>query len=98
VRTLMRVTIPVEAGNTAVKSGRLPKVMKEQLERLKPEAAYFLADKGLRTAYLVVDVKDASEIPSLAEPFFMEFNASVEFIPVMNADDLKKGLSQIAPN
>jgi len=98
VRTLMRVTIPVEAGNTAVKSGRLPKVMNEQLARLKPEAAYFLADKGLRTAYLVVDLKDASEIPSLAEPFFMEFNASVEFIPVMNADDLKKGLSQIAPN
>jgi hypothetical protein len=29
----------------------------QQLARLKPEAAGFLADKGLRTVYLVGDVK-----------------------------------------
>jgi len=70
--------------------------MEETLTRLKPEAAYFTADKGLRTAYLVIDVKDQSEIPSLAEPFFQELHAAVEFMPVMNADDLKKGLSQVS--
>jgi len=95
MRTMMRVTIPVEAGNVAIKNGRLPQVMAATMERIKPEAAYFTADRGSRTAYFVVDLKDQSDIPSLAEPFFQEFNASVEFMPVMNADDLKKGLSKI---
>lgn len=95
MRTMMRITIPVEAGNASIKSGRLPQFMAETLARLKPEAAYFTADKGDRTAYLFLDVKDQSEIPSLAEPFFMELNATVEFMPAMNADDLEKGLSRI---
>jgi len=93
---MIRVIIPVEAGNATIKNGRLPKLMGEILGRLKPEAAYFTADRGQRTAYLVVDVKDQSDIPSLAEPFFMEFNASVEFMPVMNAEDLQKGLAKIS--
>jgi hypothetical protein len=38
---------------------------------------------------------DASDIPSFAEPFFMELNASVELGPVMNGEDLQKGLGQL---
>lgn len=97
MRTMMRVTIPVEGGNAAVKSGRLPQLMADAMARMHPEAAYFTTDKGFRTAYFFVDLKDQSQIPVLAEPFFMELNASVEFMPVMNADDLKKGLSQAKP-
>lgn len=95
MRMMMRVTIPVEAGNAAIKSGRLPQLMGEVLGRIKPEAAYFTADAGLRTAYFFLDVSDSSQLPSLAEPFFMELNAKVEAMPAMNADDLKKGLSQL---
>jgi hypothetical protein len=96
MRTMMRVTIPVETGNAAIKSGRLPQLMGEVMARMKPEAAYFTADGGSRTAYFFVDLKDQSDIPVYAEPFFQELNASVEFMPVMNADDLKKGLSQVS--
>jgi hypothetical protein len=96
MRTMMRVTIPVETGNAAIKSGRLPQLMGDVMARMKPEAAYFTADKGSRTAYFFVDLKDQSDIPVYAEPFFQELNASVEFMPVMNADDLKKGLSQVS--
>ena len=95
MRTMIRVTMPADAGNAAVKSGRLEKLMGESLARLKPEAAYFCADKGSRTAYFFVDVKDQSDMPSIAEPFFMELNASVEFQPVMNADELKAGLAKL---
>src|SRR5438876_10461755 len=70
VRMMMRVTMSIEAGNAMIKSGRLPGFMSETLGRLKPEAAYFTADKGDRTAYLFLDVKDQSDLPSLAEPFF----------------------------
>ena len=95
MRTMVRVTIPAETGNATIKSGRLPQLMGEVMGRLKPEAAYFTADKGSRTAYFFIDLKDQSDIPGIAEPFFQELNATVEFQPVMNADDLKKGLSQL---
>ena len=94
MRTMIRVTIPVESGNKAITGGTLPKIMAEALERLKPEAAYFYSDRGVRTSIMICDFTDAADIPSIAEPFFMGLNAAVEFIPVMNADDLKKGLAK----
>jgi hypothetical protein len=33
----------------------------------------------------------------VAEPFFMGLNAKVTFLPVMNADDLQKGLGSLQP-
>ena len=97
MRTLITVSIPPEAGNTAVRDGSLPKVMADAMERLKPEAAYFTTIHGRRTALLVFDMKDSSDMPSIGEPFFMGFNAEVTFSPVMNADDLKAGLGKIQP-
>jgi hypothetical protein len=94
---MMRVTIPVAVGNAAIKNGRLPQLMADTMARMQPEAAYFTADNGFRTAYFFVDLKDQSQIPVFAEPFFMELEATVEFMPVMNADDLKKGLSLLKP-
>lgn len=94
MRTMLKIAIPVESGNAAIRDGRLPKLMAEQLERLRPEAAYFFADRGVRTALFVIDLKDPSDIPVIAEPFFMELNATVEAAPVMNAEDLKKGLAK----
>jgi hypothetical protein len=94
---MVRVTIPVEAGNAAIKNGSLPKIITEALEQLKPEGAYFFANAdGARCALMVFDLKEASDIPMIAEKFFMGFNAGVQFTPVMNADDLKKGLSKIS--
>ena len=95
MRMMIRVTTPADAGNAAIKSGRLEKLIGEALARLKPEAAYFAADKGSRTMYFFVDVKDQSDMPSIAEPFFMELNASVEFQPVMSPDDLRAGLAKL---
>jgi hypothetical protein len=92
---MIRVKIPVETGNRAVKDGTLPKTIMEALERLKPEAAYFLPEQGIRTAIMIVDLKDPSDIPAIAEPFFSRLNAAVEFLPVMNAEDLRKGLAKI---
>ena len=97
MRTMVRITVPVEAGNAAIKNGSLPKIIGEALEQLKPEAAYFFPNAdGARCALMVIDLKEPSDIPVIAEKFFMGFNAAVQFTPVMNADDLKKGLSRIS--
>jgi len=93
MRTLLRITIPVEAGNAAFRDGRLAKIIMANIEKLKPEATYFFPDGGTRTAMFVFDMKDSFQIVQIAEPLFEEFHAKVEFFPVMNADDLKKGMS-----
>jgi hypothetical protein len=96
MRMMLKVSIPVEPGNAAVKDGVLKKVVEEAMGRLKPEAAYFFAENGCRTAMMVFDLADASDIPSIAEPFFMALNAGVTLVPVMNAEDLGKGLQKLA--
>jgi hypothetical protein len=95
MRTLLKATMEVTASNKAIMDGSLPKLMQATMEKLKPEASYFTAIDGCRACFIVFDLKDPSEIPSIAEPFFLNFNAKVEFSPVMNADDLKKGMEML---
>ena len=96
MRMMLKVTIPVEAGNTTIKDGSLPKTIQAVMQSLKPEASYFLAEDGLRTGMFFFDMKDASQIPAIVEPLFMGMNAAVTLTPAMNAADLEKGLKQAA--
>lgn len=90
MRIMMRVSIPVDAGNQRIADGTLPKTIQSILGDLKPEAAYFTDDNGKRTAFLFLDMQDTSQIPKVAEPWFLAFNASVEMHPAMNVEDLAK--------
>jgi hypothetical protein len=60
------------------------------LEETKPEAVYFTEYDGRRGAVMIVDVADPSKIPAFAEPWFLTFNADVQFHAVMTPDDLKR--------
>jgi hypothetical protein len=95
MRVLVKVNIPVEAGNEAAKAGKLGTTIQSILADLKPEAVYFTDDKGQRTAFLVLDMQDASQIPAIAEPWFLAFNASIEIHPVMVPEDLMRAGSAI---
>jgi hypothetical protein len=94
MRTLLRATLDVQASNRAIIDGTLPKIMKDTADRLQPEATYYFTQDGCRSCFMVFDLKDPSDIPAIAEVFFLNLNAKVEFTPVMNADDLQKGLSK----
>ncbi len=97
MRMLLRVSIPAESGNAAVKNGTLGTTIERILADLKPEAAYFMADdNGNRSGSIVFDMKDTSQIPAVAEPWFLAFNAKVSFRPVMNPQDLAKAGPSIA--
>ena len=96
MRMLLRVSIPVEAGNAAAKAGTLGSTVEKILADLKPEAAYFFADdSGNRSGSIVFDMADTSQIPAVAEPWFLAFNAKVSFRPVMNPQDLAKASASI---
>jgi hypothetical protein len=85
----MKVSIPVEAGNARAADGSLGKTIESILADLKPEAVYFAADNGQRTGFIVFDLKDPSQIPAVAEPWFLAFDAHIEVQPAMNLEDLK---------
>ena len=91
MRMLLRVSIPVDTGNAAAKAGTLGSTVEQILADLKPEAAYFYADdSGQRAGSIVFEMKDTSQIPAVAEPWFLAFNAAVSLRPVMTPQDLAK--------
>ena len=90
MRFLVKVTIPVETGNAAAKAGKLGATIQAILAEQKPESVYFTDNNGQRAGYIFLDMQDASQIPAIAEPWFLAFNASLEFHPVMIPSDLAK--------
>ena len=97
MRMMLKVHFPADAANAAVKDGRLMKVMQSTMERLKPEAAYFTAVEGDRGGFIVFDLKDPSDIPSICEPFFIELGAKCHLAPVMTVDDVQAGIAKAFP-
>jgi hypothetical protein len=90
MRMLLNVKFPHQPFNAAVKDGTVGPKLKNILEAIKPEAAYFTEQHGQRGAVLVVNVPDSSKVPALAEPWFLIFQADVEFRIAMTPEDLEK--------
>jgi hypothetical protein len=95
MRMMLKAQLDTAVATKALQEGRMPTVMQSIMETLKPEAAYFGPDDGHRTAFIIFQLDDPSQLPAISEPFFREFNARVEVFPVMNSDDLERGLSAL---
>jgi hypothetical protein len=93
MRILVKFSFPTEAGNDLIRSGRMEKLVPQMLGDLKPEAAYFFAENGQRTGFVVVNMQDSSEVAGIVEKFAFGIHAGVQMYPVMNAEDLHKGLA-----
>ena len=89
MRMLMKVTIPGAEGNAAIINGSLGSTIGSILADLKPESVYFLEENGARTGIIVFNLENTSQIPAIAEPWFLAFNAKVELHPTMTMEDLK---------
>jgi hypothetical protein len=94
MRMMLRFTLPVEKGNQAFKDGSLGKTLESVMNKLKPEAAYFGPSDGKRSGMIFFDLADPSHIVEVAEPLFSNLNAAIEIVPVMNGDDLRKGIAK----
>jgi hypothetical protein len=96
MRMLLNIRIPHEPFNTMVRDGSIGEVVAKILEETKPETVYFTEQSGQRGAVLAVNIDDASAIPSLAEPWFLKFNADCELRIAMSPEDLMKaGLDKL---
>jgi len=93
---LLRFELGLAATNELNRTGASGELNRQLMDSTKPEAAYFGTENGRRTGYLVFDMVDSAQIPVIAEPLFQRMDATVEFIPVMNADDLQRGLAAAA--
>jgi hypothetical protein len=85
---LMNVKFPHEPFNTAIRDGSAGSKIRRVLDEVKPEVVYFTEQDGHRGATLIVNVNDPSQIPALAEPWFLLFDADIELRVAMTADDL----------
>jgi hypothetical protein len=94
MRFLIRAKIPTDAGNKLVQDPNFMKNLEDYMNKVKPEAAYFMPNDGHRTMAFIASIENNSQVPGLVEPLFQWTGANVDVIPVMNFDDLKKGLPQ----
>ena len=91
MRMLIHVKIPHKEFNAAMKDGSVGQKMNRILEDTKPEAVYFTEYCGQRSAIIIADMAGPSDVPRLAEPWFLGFNADVQFHIAMTPEDLAKG-------
>ena len=90
MRFILKVRIPNDTGNTALRDPKFGAKMGELLKEIKAEAAYFSTIDGQRGGYIIVNMDDASQMPAIAEPFFLWLGADVTASPVMAPEDLAK--------
>ncbi|RSS83879.1 DUF3303 family protein [Streptomyces sp. WAC06614] len=95
MRVMLRAHIDTQAGNEGVKTGALPQAMQRLTEAVKPEAAYFGLSEGVRSCWMVFEMTDSAKLPALLEDLFLQFDAKIEVAPVMNAEELRKGLAEL---
>jgi len=90
MKMLVNVILPIEPFNSMVRNGTAGDVIGRVIDDIKPESIYFSEQDGNRGAVMVVDIPDASAIPSIAEPWFLNFEANCEFRIAMTPDDLMR--------
>jgi len=95
MRTMLKISMEVESSNKAVKEGQLQKLVQQTVELIQPEASYFGADHGKRTAFFFFDLKETSLLPQISEPWFTVCNAEISYTPVMNGEELRTGLGRV---
>src|SRR2546423_1315316 len=96
MRMLMTVQLDTPAANTMLADGSMQEAMAALMEQIKPEAAYFAPHDGCRSAYLVFDMKDPSQMVTLTEPLFQSSLAKIDLVPVMDFDDLQRGMQSFS--
>ena len=90
MKMLINVIFPIEPFNSMVRNGTAGDIIGRIIDDIKPESIYFTEQEGCRGAVMVVEIPDASGVPAVAEPWFLNFEAHCEFRIAMTPDDLTR--------
>jgi hypothetical protein len=89
MRVLVNIRFSTEPFNTMNREVTAGLAIKAILDEPKPEAAYFYDPDGCQGCMIVVHLDDPSRLPSVAELFFMKFQARCDFHIAMSPADLE---------
>lgn len=95
MRFMLQVTLPVEDGNRAAREGTFGQVVQSFVEQNQPEAVYFVPKDGKRSLVAFLDIPDESRLIAICEPFYAQFNASIEILPAMTGEGVLKGVQSL---
>src|SRR5438067_3307212 len=97
MRVMIKFALPVESSNTAIRTGKLQKVMQQIAEDLKPEAAYFFPTptEGQRGGFFVAEMQESSQTGVMGECWCSGRNGDVEWVSGRMVVDLEKRLSTL---
>jgi hypothetical protein len=90
MKLLFKITIPIEPFNTLARAGTVGQKLGAILEATKPETAYFTGNESGRGVVAVYDVADGSQIPAIGEPWFLTFNAKIEYSVAISVEEMGK--------
>jgi hypothetical protein len=88
MRLMLRFSIPVENGNEALADGTLQTAIKELVDRVQPEAAYFHLEDGKRAGTIFFEASSQSQMALINEPLFKKLNAAVDIQPAVSLEEL----------
>ena len=93
-RMMLKVQIPVEAGIRAIENGTMGPIFERLMAKIKPEAAYFSQEDGLRTAYFVYVIDGTFEFAEIHEPLIQGLGARVYDQPALTWQDIGKAFAE----
>jgi hypothetical protein len=95
MRFMFEFRVPTQSGNDAVRSGKIGKVLTKLGEEFKPEAMYFYPAEGMRAGCIFIQSDDPAVCVAVGERLWFGLQAQVKVTPVMNAEELGKGLADL---
>jgi len=88
MRCVVHLSFPTEKFNRLVADGTVGEKIAAIMEDIQPEAVYLTSTGGTRGGYLIVDLESTAQMPAIAEPFFLTFDAKVTFHHCMTLEDM----------
>lgn len=95
MRMMVTFSFPTDSGNDIVGSGKIAQIFEKLMGDIKPEAVYLHPVDGQRGGHVIINMADSSEVAGVGERFWIALKAHVTMTPVMNPEDLQKGLSGV---
>ena len=96
MRHVLVIKMDTVRANDSARAGKLGETIGAILAEQKPEAVYLTEIDGVRTGIMIIDIPTAADIPGIAEPWFLAFDANIGFHPTMVPADLEKAGPSIA--